>query len=334
MDVNTQVSSPLEVILERMRKWDGSPWGRLQILSHQWLTRLENHPLIQYYRTLLRRSGDSIGLRSDPAINVDSVFPLSLIFHLLLIFFLSWTAISSIALPKPGPIRVQFIDIGTRPKRQPKKVTKAAKPKVTRVARKVAPPRPAPKPKKVPPPLPAPKILAKSPRVAPATETAEPTEALIQLPTSLSSAVVSPQLKVETPPGATVSAISKDELKLLKGAVQGMGLPAVEGSPSAIQSPDFAPYLEKIKRRVESAWDYPEGIAGKQQVNLVFVLDLGGKLVGVEVLDSKNAKIDRSALMAMRAASPFPPIPESLKDLAGWPLRIRFTIDFGVKVAK
>ncbi len=334
MDVNTQVSSPLEVILEKMRKWDGSPWGRLQILSHQWLTRLENHPLIQYYRTLLRRSGDSIGLRSDPAINVDSVFPLSLIFHLLLIFFLSWTAISSIALPKPGPIRVQFIDIGTRPKRQPKKVTKAAKPKVTRVARKVAPPRPAPKPKKVPPPLPAPKILAKSPRVVPATVTAEPAEALIQLPTSLSSSVESPQLKVETPPGATVSAISEDELKLLKGAVQGMGLPAVVGSPSAIQSPDFAPYLEKIKRRVERFWKYPEGIAGKQQVNLVFVLDLGGKLVGVEVLDSKNAKIDRSALMAMRAASPFPPIPESLKDLAGWPLRIKFTIDFGVKVAK
>ena len=113
-----------------------------------------------------------------------------------------------------------------------------------------------------------------------------------------------------------------------------MGLPAVEGRPSAIQSPDFAPYLEKIKRRVESAWDYPEGIPGKHQVSLVFVLDLGGKLVRVEVLDSKNAEIDRSALMAMRAASPFPPIPESLKDLAGWPLRIKFTIDFGVKVAK
>jgi len=333
MDAKTQVSSPLEVILERMRKWDGSPWGRLQILSHQWLTRLENHPLIQSYGTLLRRSRESIGLRSDPAINTDSVFPLSLIFHLLLLFLLSWTAISSIALPKPGPIRVRFIDIDTRPKRQPKKVTKAAKPKVTRVPQKVAPPRPAPKPKKVPPPLPAPKILAKSFRVTPATVTAEPTETLIQFPTGQTSAVESPQLKVETEPGATVSAVSED-FKLLKGAVQGLGLPAVEGRPSAIQSPDFAPYLEKIKRRVESAWDYPEGIAGKQQVNLVFVLDLGGKLVQVEVLDSKNAKIDRSALMAMRAASPFPPIPESLKDLAGWPLRIKFTIDFGVKVAK
>jgi len=334
MDVNTQVSSPLEVILEKMRKWDGSPWGRLQILSHQWLTRLENHPLIQYYRTLLRRSAHSIGLRSDPVINVDSVFPLSLIFHLLLIFFLSWTAISSIALPKPGPIRVQFIDIGTRPIRQPKKVTKAAKPKVTRVPQKVAPPRPAPKPKKVPPPLPAPKILAKSPRFAPATVTAEPTEALIQLPTSQPSAVESPQLKVETPPGATVSAVSEDELRLLKGAVQGLGLPAVEGSPSAIQSPDFAPYLEKIKRKVESEWKYPKGIAGKQVVNLVFVLDRGGKLVRAEVIDPTNPELDQGVLEAVRRASPFPAIPESLKDLAGWPLRIKFTIDFGVKVAK
>ncbi len=334
MDAKTQVSSPLELILERMRKWDGSPWGRLQILSHQWLTRIENHPLIQSYGTLLRRSRESIGLRSESAINVDSVFPFSLIFHLLLIFFLGWTAISSIALPKPGPIRVRFIDIGTRPKRQPKKITKAAKPKVTRVPQKVAPPQPAPKPKKVLPPLPAPKILAKSPRVAPAIVTAEPTEALIQLPTSQSRAVESPQLKVETPPGATVSAVSEDELKLLKGAVRGMGLPAVEGSPSAIQSPDFAPYLEKIKRRVELAWDYPEGIPGKHQVSLVFVLDRGGKLVRAEVVDATHSKLDQGVLEAVRKASPFPPIPESLKDLAGWPLRIKFTIDFGVKVAK
>jgi len=139
-------------------------------------------------------------------------------------------------------------------------------------------------------------LIKKSPKVAPATVTAEPTDALIQLPTSQSS--------------------------------------AVEGSPSAIQSPDFAPYLEKIKRRVESVWDYPEGIAGKHQVSLVFVLDRGGKLVRVEVLDATHSQLDQGVLDAVRKASPFPPIPESLKDLAGWPLRIKFTIDFGLKVAK
>ncbi len=131
-----------------------------------------------------------------------------------------------------------------------------------------------------------------------------------------------------------MSAVSEDELKLLKGAVQGMGLPAVEGSPSAIQSPDFAPYLEKIKRRVESVWDYPEGIPGKHQVSLVFVLDRGGKLVRAEVVDATHSNLDQGVLEAVRKASPFPPIPESLKDLAGWPLRIKFTIDFGLKVAK
>ena len=331
MDARTQFSSPLDVILKRMRKWDGSPWGKFQIISHQWLTQLENHRLIQSYGSLLRRSRVSIGLRSDPAINVDSIFPFSLVLHLLLIFLLSWTAIASIALPKPGPIRVQFIDIGTRPKRQPKKVTKAAKPKVARVPKKVAPPQPAPKPKKLPPPLPAPKVLAKSPTVAPATVTAEPTEALVQLPTSQPSAVESLKLKVETSPGATVSAVPEEELKLLKGAVQGMGLPAAEGSPSAIQSPDFASYLEMIKQRVESVWDYPEGISGKHQINLVFVLDPGGKLVRAKIIDPSNPELDKGVLEAMRKASPFPPIPDSLKDLAGWPLRIKFSIDFGVR---
>ena len=162
---------------------------------------------------------------------------------------------------------------------------------------------------------------------------AEPTETLVQLPTSQSSAVESPQLKVETPPGATVSAVSQDELKLLKGAVQGMGLPAVEGSPSAIQSPDFAPYLEMIKLRVESVWK-PKEISEKHQINLVFVLDWGGQLVRAKIIDPTNPELDQGVLEAVRKVSPFPAIPESLKDLAGWPLRIKFTIEPGVKVAK
>ena len=39
-------------------------------------------------------------------------------------------------------------------------------------------------------------------------------------------------------------------------------------------------------------------------------------------------------MQAMRKASPFPTIPESLRDLAGDEIRIKFTIDFGVKAAR
>ncbi|NIO07736.1 MAG: TonB family protein, partial [Deltaproteobacteria bacterium] len=317
MDSNSQVPSPLEVILERMRKRDGTPLGRFQRLSHQWLTWLENHRFIQRYGSLFRRSRDSISLKSDSTINVDSIIPFSLILHLLFILLLSWTAIASISLPKPGPIRVQFVDMGMRPKRQPKQETKASAPKAIPEPKKAAPPKPAPKPKNVPPPLPAPKVLAKAPRVAPVAVTADPADDLVQLPMSQTSAFQPSQLKVETQPGATVSAVSAEELQLLKSAVQGIGLPAAQGNPSAIQSPDFAPYLEMIKQRVEAVWDYPAGVSGKHEINLVFVIDRGGKLVRAKVLDATNSKLDRGVLQAVRAASPFPPIPESLKDLAG-----------------
>ena len=64
------------------------------------------------------------------------------------------------------------------------------------------------------------------------------------------------------------------------------------------------------------------------------MLDRGGQLVRAEIIDPSNPELDQGVLEAVRRASPFPAIPESLKDLAGWPLRIKFTIDFGVKVAK
>ena len=184
------------------------------------------------------------------------------------------------------------------------------------------------------PPLPAPKVLARTPQQNLPTFNPESVEAVISFSTQQSSTVDTPQLEVETAEAARVSMRTKEELELTKGLIQGQETPAMEGKMSALQNPDFAPYLEMIKRRVDSVWSYPEGMAGIQRVNLLFVLDRGGKLVRAEVLDSTNPDLDRSVLEAVQKASPFPPIPQSLKDLAGWPLRIRFTIDFGLKVAK
>jgi TonB family protein len=87
-----------------------------------------------------------------------------------------------------------------------------------------------------------------------------------------------------------------------------------------------------IKKKVEGHWKYPDGLPGKHTVNVLFVLDRGGKLIRFEVLDSTDPRLERSAAQAMREASPFPPIPENLREhLAGTPLRMKFSIDFGVK---
>jgi TonB family protein len=94
---------------------------------------------------------------------------------------------------------------------------------------------------------------------------------------------------------------------------------------------DFNNYLNQIKRRVESVWKYPDNVTGVQKVAIRFALDRAGKLTLSEVLDSSDSRLNASALEAIRQASPFPAIPESLKDLANEPMIIRFEVAIRVR---
>ncbi len=98
-----------------------------------------------------------------------------------------------------------------------------------------------------------------------------------------------------------------------------------------LSSADYNQYLIQLKKRVESVWKYPDGVAGVQRVAILFTLDRAGRLVQSEVLDSTDARLNASAVEAMKRASPFAPIPESLKDLANTPLRMQFTVSIGVR---
>jgi len=101
----------------------------------------------------------------------------------------------------------------------------------------------------------------------------------------------------------------------------------LKGLPSA----DFNQYLSQLKKRVESVWKYPDGVSGVQKVAVLFTLDKAGRLVHSEVLESSDSRLNASAVDAMKRASPFPPIPESLKELANAPLRMQFTVTIGVR---
>jgi TonB family protein len=107
----------------------------------------------------------------------------------------------------------------------------------------------------------------------------------------------------------------------------GGSMTGLKGLPSA----DYNQYLLQLKKRVESVWKYPDGVSGVQKVAILFTLDKAGRLVRSEVLDSTDARLNASAVEAMRRASPFPPIPENLKDLANTPLRMQFTVTIGVR---
>ncbi len=411
MDRRPQSPSLVEMVLARMRKQEKSPWGRIQMLGHRWLTRLERNRLILSYHTLLSRRPSAIGLRSDPAIDIDSSFFLSLLFHLLILILLSWMTLSSRPQLKPGPIRVRYLDVARQVQRRPAKsvARPSAKPspkpsKVTKkkpavVVPKPAPPLPAPKvlaqapkvPEKKPvvvapkpaPVLPAPKVLAQAPKEEMASLTLESAEALIRLPTRQSGTLQTPQLKVKNIPDVTVdTALSfptpqglekfpneemasltrlpsrqssdvqtvkikvepapaaiagtiseQDEIKLPEELLRGEGPAVTKGSPSVLSSLDYEAYFAIIERRVDSVWKYPEGY-GTHLISLRFVLDRGGNLVRVEILNSANSRLDSSAIDAMKRASPFPPLPESLKDLAGEDLGMTFKINLGVKGAR
>jgi TonB family protein len=98
-----------------------------------------------------------------------------------------------------------------------------------------------------------------------------------------------------------------------------------------ISNAEYNQYLNQLKKRVESVWKYPDNVTGVQKVAIRFALDRAGKLTLSEVLESTDSRINASALEAIRRASPFPAIPESLKDLANEPLIIRFEVAIRVR---
>jgi TonB family protein len=118
----------------------------------------------------------------------------------------------------------------------------------------------------------------------------------------------------------------------LSGAGSGVGTGG--GSMTGLRglsSADYNQYLSQLKKRVESVWKFPEGVSGIQKVSIRFTLDRAGRLIQSEVLESTDARMNASAEEAMKRASPFAPIPESLKDLANTPLRMQFTVTVGVR---
>lgn len=334
--------SPLETALAKLKRREQSPWGRIQSRSNLWLARFERHPLVRRYGKIFHRSRGMTAIRSEPSLDLDSLFVFSLLIHLLLFFLLTRLSFTPPPIQKEAPVTVRLLDLGD-PAPESKKETVRTQPrKSVRSQPKPTPaptkaeelPTPAPAPKPVPV-LPGPKVLAEMPRENVASIAPQPPENLIQLPTRQpESGQPSVATRIDALPGLPAEQGLPLPETLRRSENKPSVAPGSSTDRSVLSSPDFAPYLEMIKKRVQSVWKYPVGMSGSHRINILFVLDRGGKLVRAEVLDSTDPKLNSSAVEAMRTASPFPPVPDSLKDLAGWPLRMRFTIDFGVKAAR
>ena len=92
---------------------------------------------------------------------------------------------------------------------------------------------------------------------------------------------------------------------------------------------EYTAYLERVKENIVQAWQYPEqaseeGTEGKVDVEFTILKD--GRLLDVRIIQSSGfSALDREALRAVGAASPFTPIP---KQIALEQLSIRFTFNY------
>ncbi len=88
--------------------------------------------------------------------------------------------------------------------------------------------------------------------------------------------------------------------------------------------PEVGAYIGLMKDRVYSRWVLPAETGKDQTVVLSFRLDVSGSTSSVEFLQAPNAQLGQSAANAMRAASPFPPLPERARCLSDSPIRATF----------
>lgn len=89
---------------------------------------------------------------------------------------------------------------------------------------------------------------------------------------------------------------------------------------------DFGPYMAKMKRDIQARWSPPKGFNQKTVV-AVFSITRDGKIVDPAIVDgSGDAKVDQSAMDALKAASPLDPLPKGSPPY----VQIRYLFDWKV----
>jgi len=94
---------------------------------------------------------------------------------------------------------------------------------------------------------------------------------------------------------------------------------------SCFQLPSVQTYLGHIEARTLERWNLPPGVAADQRVTLKFRIDVAGSTSKVSLVKADDNALGVSAIDALRAASPFPPIPDAARCLARVPITATFS---------
>lgn len=89
---------------------------------------------------------------------------------------------------------------------------------------------------------------------------------------------------------------------------------------------DFTPYMTAMKKAIQSKWSTPKGMDQKTVVT-VFSIYRDGRIADAEIVESSGSpEIDKSALQALKDASPLSPLPK------GAPKHVQLRYKFDYKV--
>jgi outer membrane biosynthesis protein TonB len=207
--------------------------------------------------------------------------------------------------------------------------------------RAVARPAPRPEPERrvaaAPAPSPAPRAPDPAPAPAPRAAEAPPAPRAPEPPAPAARPQPAEPQVAAAPPGREAGpGVTDIRSALGRGGAGGSGLArhGIVGEPVPLetQDPKYIDYFELIRPRIKAMWDYPcvkRGVDCERhstQTQIVFGVSKEGRLVYINVL--RPSPVDRiyddAALIAIKLASPFPPVPDYLLQGNGLPIAVRF----------
>lgn len=213
----------------------------------------------------------------------------------------------------PGPIKVDLISMPAAPKvqRKPLKPPTSQEPVRPQLVKKIVTPT------KPNPPVKAKSLTAKIPDLVVPVEQ-----------TKISASKPAEILSHETSnaPQEEIQPIENLDRQVASTTEPGAG---PSPTPSSSMTTDaIANYSNQIRERIDKVKRYPMMArkAGKQgSVVVEFSVDRNGKLLSSQIAKSCGIKqLDRAAINALKRASPFTPLPESLASPHVFNLQINF----------
>ena len=103
----------------------------------------------------------------------------------------------------------------------------------------------------------------------------------------------------------------------------GTGLLPDGAATDCLKRPEVSSYIQTLQQRIYSRWNLPYGVKDVRVI-LRFAIDVAGSASSIQLVRGDNA-IGASAIDAMRASSPFPPMPDRVRCLANKNINATFS---------